>query len=91
MDQIYTMPLRADQGFLPQFDDIPPAVLEQSKMMVLSYPNNPPPPRHLWTFGRKPWPFAKPTTSLWYIDFPYGDITFTGGQQPPVSVRGGRP
>ena len=35
------MPLRADQGFLPQFDDIPPAVLEQSKMMVLSYPNNP--------------------------------------------------
>jgi aspartate/methionine/tyrosine aminotransferase len=39
--QFYTMPLLAENGFLPQFDEIPPAVLAQSRMMVLSYPHNP--------------------------------------------------
>jgi len=82
--QIYTMPLRADQGFLPQFDDIPPAVLEQSKMMVLSYPNNPTTATASLDFWQKAVAFCKAHDIALVHDFPYGDITFTG--QPAVSV-----
>ncbi|HEY9605158.1 MAG TPA: aminotransferase class I/II-fold pyridoxal phosphate-dependent enzyme, partial [Allocoleopsis sp.] len=39
--QIYTMPLLAENKFLPVFEDIPTPVLAQAKMMVLSYPHNP--------------------------------------------------
>ncbi|PSB06038.1 succinyldiaminopimelate aminotransferase, partial [filamentous cyanobacterium CCP2] len=39
--QIYTMPLLAENDFLPVFEDIPLPVLAQSRMMVLSYPHNP--------------------------------------------------
>ena len=33
--QIYLMPLREERGFLPMFEDIPPHVLAQSRLMVL--------------------------------------------------------
>lgn len=35
------MPLTAERGFLPDLDAIPPAVLEQTALMFLNYPNNP--------------------------------------------------
>jgi aspartate/methionine/tyrosine aminotransferase len=39
--QIYPMPLRQENGFLPILADIPAPVLAQSRLMVLSYPHNP--------------------------------------------------
>jgi len=39
--QIYTMPILAENNFLPVFEDIPTPVLAQARMMVLSYPHNP--------------------------------------------------
>lgn len=39
--QIYPMPIRVENDFLPILEDIPIPVLAQSKMMVLSYPHNP--------------------------------------------------
>lgn len=39
--QIYPMPLRAENGFLPVLEEVPAPVLAQSRMMVLSYPHNP--------------------------------------------------
>lgn len=37
----YIMPLREDNGFLPDFKAIPEDVLKRSKLMFLNYPNNP--------------------------------------------------
>ncbi len=37
----YIMPLREDNGFLPDFKAIPENILERSKLMFLNYPNNP--------------------------------------------------
>lgn len=37
----YDMPLRADRGFLPDFDAIPPDVLARTRLMFINYPNNP--------------------------------------------------
>jgi aspartate/methionine/tyrosine aminotransferase len=82
--QIYTMPLREEQGFLPQFGDIPPAVLEQARMMVLSYPNNPTTATASLDFWQQAVAFCKAHDIALVHDFPYGDITFTG--KPAVSV-----
>jgi aspartate/methionine/tyrosine aminotransferase len=82
--QIYTMPLREEQGFLPQFGDIPPTVLEQARMMVLSYPNNPTTATASLEFWHHAVAFCKAHDIALVHDFPYGDITFTG--KPAVSV-----
>ncbi len=82
--QIYTMPLREEQGFLPQFDEIPQAVLEQSRMMVLSYPNNPTTATAPLEFWQKAVAFCQEHKIALVHDFPYGDVTFTG--KPAVSV-----
>jgi LL-diaminopimelate aminotransferase len=37
----YIMPLREENGFLPDFKAIPKDVLKRSKLMFLNYPNNP--------------------------------------------------
>lgn len=38
---VYYMPQRAENGYLIDLDEIPPAVAEKAKLMVVSYPNNP--------------------------------------------------
>lgn len=37
----YIMPLKEENRFLPNFDEIPVNILEQAKIMFLNYPNNP--------------------------------------------------
>lgn len=37
----YTLPLRADNGFKPDFDAIPADVWKRAKLLFLNYPNNP--------------------------------------------------
>ncbi len=39
--EIYYTPLKAENGFLIDFDSIPPQVAQRAKMIVVSYPNNP--------------------------------------------------
>jgi len=39
--QPYSLPLRAENGFLPDFDQVPPDILKQAKLLWINYPNNP--------------------------------------------------
>lgn len=39
--EVYTMPLAAERGFLPDFDAIPHDVWRMARLMFLNYPNNP--------------------------------------------------
>lgn len=38
---IYEMPLKPENDYLPELDQIPEEVLDQAKMILVSYPNNP--------------------------------------------------
>ncbi len=38
---VVEMPLRPENGFLPDYDEIPPAVWDKAKLLFLNYPNNP--------------------------------------------------
>ncbi|MGB3309145.1 MAG: LL-diaminopimelate aminotransferase [Nodosilinea sp.] len=82
--QIYPMPLLAENGFLPQFEDIPEAVLEQSRLMVLSYPHNPTTAMASLEFWREAVAFCQRHNLVLAHDFPYADLTFTG--RPALSA-----
>ena len=82
--QIYPMPLHPEDGFLPRFEDIPPAVLEQSRLMVLSYPHNPTTATASLAFWQTAVAFCRRHNLVLAHDFPYADLTFTG--QPAVSA-----
>ncbi len=39
--EVYSLPLRAERGFLPDLDSIPENVADRAKLLFLNYPNNP--------------------------------------------------
>ena len=88
--QIYPMPLLAENQFLPVFDDIPPTVLAQSKMMVLSYPHNPTTAIAPVAFFDKAVAFCREHRLVLVHDFPYVDLVFDDsvGAVPPCPPSG---
>lgn len=82
--QIYPMPLRAENNFLPILGDIPTSVLEQSKMMVLSYPHNPTAAIAPLSFFQEAVTFCKAHGLVLVHDFPYADLSFGANPVPSV-------
>lgn len=74
--QIYPMPLREENGFLPLFEEIPAPVLAQSRMMVLSYPHNPTAAIAPLSFFQKAVAFCQQHKLVLVHDFPYADLVF---------------
>jgi aspartate/methionine/tyrosine aminotransferase len=77
--QIYPMPLRPENNFLPVFEDIPTTVLAQSKMMVLSYPHNPTTAIAPLSFFQRAVTFCQQHNLVLVHDFPYIDLVFPEG------------
>ncbi|MDF5716731.1 MAG: LL-diaminopimelate aminotransferase [Rhizonema sp. NSF051] len=75
--QIYSMPLREENGFLPVFAEIPASVLTQSRMMVLSYPHNPTAAIAPISFFKEAVAFCQQHHLVLVHDFPYVDLVFT--------------
>lgn len=74
--QIYSMPLLAENSFLPVFADIPAPVLAQSRMMVLSYPHNPTAAIAPLSFFQEAVAFCQQHNLVLVHDFPYVDLVF---------------
>ncbi|MGK7933174.1 MAG: LL-diaminopimelate aminotransferase [Microcystaceae cyanobacterium] len=85
--QIYAMPILAENQFLPVFADIPPAVLEQAKMMVLSYPHNPTSAIAPLSFFQEAVSFCQANDLVLVHDFPYFDVYFEGMSMPPSILQ----
>lgn len=82
--QIYTMPLLAENQFLPKFEKIPTPVLEQSRLMVLSYPHNPTTAVASLNFFKQAVAFCQQHNLVLVHDFPYVDLFFEGDAPPSV-------
>lgn len=82
--QIYPMPLRAENGFLPVFEEVPQAVLAQAKMMVLSYPHNPTTAIAPLSFFQKAVAFCQQHNLVLVHDFPYVDLIFSESVTPSI-------
>ncbi|MGK7946424.1 MAG: LL-diaminopimelate aminotransferase [Microcystaceae cyanobacterium] len=88
--QIYAMPLLAENQFLPIFSDIPVSVLEQAKMMVLSYPHNPTSAIAPLSFFQEAVKFCQDNDLVLIHDFPYFDVYFEGTPIPPSILQADR-
>lgn len=87
--QIYTMPILAENNFLPVFEDIPTPVLTQARMMVLSYPHNPTTAIASLSFFQEAVAFCREHDLVLVHDFPYADLVFaedTGEISNPKSL-----
>ncbi|NES82469.1 MAG: LL-diaminopimelate aminotransferase [Moorea sp. SIO2B7] len=76
--QVYPMALLVENEFLPVFEDIPTSVLEQARMMILSYPHNPTTAIAPLSFFKEAVAFCRDHDLVLVHDFPYLDIIFEG-------------
>ncbi|MEM9924904.1 MAG: LL-diaminopimelate aminotransferase [Cyanobacteria bacterium P01_D01_bin.50] len=74
--QVYFMPLREENDFLPVFEEIPAKILAQSRMMVLSYPHNPTSAIAPLSFFEEAVYFCRQHNIVLVHDFPYVDLVF---------------
>ena len=76
------MPLRAENGWLPDFDAIPAADRERARVMWLNYPNNPTAATASKEFFARAVEFARRHDIVLFHDAPYTEIYF-GEERPP--------
>ena len=74
--EVHTMPLVAENGFLPDLDAIPVDVAERAKLMWLNYPNNPTGAVADLDFFVRVIDFARNHKLLIAHDTPYVDVCY---------------
>lgn len=77
-----TMPLLAENQFLPDYAEIAPDILERAKLMYLNYPNNPTGATATPAFFEETVQLAKQHDFVVMHDFAYGAIGFDGVKPP---------
>jgi aspartate/methionine/tyrosine aminotransferase len=85
--EVHYMPLRAEHDFLPQFDAIPLEILGRSRLMILSYPNNPTTGIATLEFFQEAVAFCRSHDLVLVHDFPYNDIYFADTAAPPSVLQ----
>jgi len=79
----YEMPLRAENGFLPNLDEIPEDVARKAKLLIINLPGNPVPAMPNRAFFEKVVAFAKKYNIIVLHDAAYSEYYFTGDS--PIS------
>lgn len=74
----YKVPLKKENDFLPNFDEIPSDVARKAKILFLNYPNNPTTAVAEREFIKSAMDFCKDYGIILAHDFAYGEITFDG-------------
>jgi LL-diaminopimelate aminotransferase len=80
----YQVPLRAANGFLVDFDEIPHEIRRQAKILWLNYPNNPTTAVATLDFFRRAVEFGRRHDILICHDSAYGLNTYDGYQAPSI-------
>ena len=78
----YSMPLREENDFLPDFGIIPDEVADKAKLMWLNYPNNPTGATAGFDFFEKAVHFAQQHHLAICHDAPYTEVAFDGYKPP---------
>jgi len=88
----YFMPMSEENGWTPNFDDIPAEVAQNAKIMWLCYPNMPTGGTVGLSFLEKAVAFAKANDILIAMDMAYDEIYYEGDYLPPsiLQVEGGK-
>lgn len=87
----YFMPLRKENGFLPDLSTIPGEIARRAKLMWLNYPNNPTAATADAPFFRQAVKFCLDNNIILAHDIAYSEISFDGYRAPSVlQVEGAR-
>ncbi|MDH7482628.1 MAG: LL-diaminopimelate aminotransferase [Armatimonadota bacterium] len=78
----YTMPLLAENGFLPDFSAIPSDVARKAKLLYINYPNNPTSATATLEFFADVVAFAKSYDIIVCHDAAYSEVTYDGYRAP---------
>lgn len=78
------LPLRRENGYLPDFAEIPAAVLSKARILWLNYPNNPTSAVASLAFYQQAVDFARKNNLLVVADSAYTQITFDGFRAPSI-------
>ena len=88
---VHWMPLRRENGFLPDLDAIPAEVARRAKLMYLNYPNNPTAAVATRDFFARVVAFARRHGILVCHDLMYSELKFDGFEPPSLlEVEGAR-
>ena len=80
----YFMPLRKENGFLPDLNAIPAEIARRAKLMWLNYPNNPTAATADPAFFRRAIKFCLDNNIILAHDIAYSEIAFDGYRAPSV-------
>ncbi len=87
--EYYSMPLVKANGFLPDYDAIPPNVRRRARLMFLNYPNNPTGAVADNEFFKRTVEFAKANDIIVVHDAAYLEVAFDGSRPPSfLAVEG---
>ncbi|MGB9629546.1 MAG: LL-diaminopimelate aminotransferase [Thermodesulfobacteriota bacterium] len=87
----YFLPLRKENGFLPNLSDIPKRIVKKSKLLFINYPNNPTSATAERPFFEEVVDFAQRYEIIVCHDAAYSEIAFDGYR--PISfmeIKGGK-
>ena len=86
---VYLMPLKAENNFLPDLNSIPDEVLDRARLLWLNYPNNPTGAVAPLSFFEEAVSFAK-QNNIWVChDNAYSDVSFDGYKAPSFLAADG--
>lgn len=80
----YTLPLKEENHFLPDFKSIPEEVLRKAKIIWVNYPNNPTSAVATESFYKELIQWAKEHNIIVASDLAYSEIYF--GEEKPISI-----
>jgi LL-diaminopimelate aminotransferase len=88
--EVFPLPLRAANDFLPRLDEIPNEIAARAKLLYLNYPNNPTGAVATEAFYREAIAFARAHGVLVISDLAYGPLTHEGAPLSILSIPGAR-
>ncbi len=80
----YILPLKEENGFLPDFKSVPKDVLKRTKIIWVNYPNNPTSATATESFYKELIDWARENNIIVASDLAYSEIYF--GNEKPMSI-----
>jgi LL-diaminopimelate aminotransferase len=77
----YNVPILPENGYLPEFEKIPPEIVEKATAIFLNYPNNPTGACATREFFDRLVSFAKANAIAVCYDNPYSEVVFEGQER----------
>lgn len=85
--EIFELALRPQNGFVPDLDEVPPAVADRARMIILNYPNNPTGGTCDLEFYGRAVDWCRRHRVMLVSDIAYSELAFDPDRQPPSVLQ----